>query len=72
MSSPQEIRTCAHGSGVTFTADVDLKKEIGINLSAKSGYNNNVSITYTFPSGGFLCGSNNYPRIAAWDIMDPI
>lgn len=70
---PGEVYTRMTGTAGTFTVGVDLKKEIGINLSAQSGYNNNVSITYTFPSeGGFLCGSNNYPSASAWIIMDPV
>jgi hypothetical protein len=60
------------GTAGTFKAGVDLKKEIGISLSAKSGYDKNVSIKYTFPSeGGYLCGSNNVPSVAAWDLMSP-
>jgi hypothetical protein len=55
----------------TFSAGVDLKKEIGVNLSAQSGYNKDTSITWTFPaSGGYLCGTDNYPSLAAWDVMD--
>jgi hypothetical protein len=55
----------------TFTAGVDLKHEIGINLSAQSGYDKDTSITWTFPkSGGFLCGTNNLPPKAAWNVMD--
>jgi hypothetical protein len=57
------------GTAGTFKAGVDVS---GISLSAQSGYNKNVSITYTFPhEGGYLCGSNNYPSVAAWDLMDP-
>jgi hypothetical protein len=63
--------TRSNGTAGTFEAGVDLKKVIGISLSAKSGYDKNVSIKYTFPSGGYLCGSNNYPSAAAWDIMSP-
>lgn len=60
------------GTAGTFNAGVDLKKVIGISLSAQSGYNKQVSIKYTAPSeGGFLCGSNNYPSVSAWDLMDP-
>jgi hypothetical protein len=68
-----EIFTRDTGTAGTFMAGVDLEKEIGISLSAQSGYNKNVSITYTFPSeGGFLCGTNNVPSTAAWDEMDPL
>lgn len=60
------------GTAGTFKAGADLKKVIGIDLSAQSGYDHNVSITYKFPSeGGFLCGSNDYPSVARWDLMDP-
>lgn len=60
------------GTAGTFKAGVDLKKVIGISLSAQSGYNKQVSITYTAPSeGGFMCGSNNLPILAAWDLMSP-
>jgi hypothetical protein len=59
------------GTAGTFKAGVDLKKVIGISLSAQSGYAKKVPITYTFPhEGGYLCGSNNYPSVA-WDLMDP-
>jgi hypothetical protein len=68
---PGQTFTRSSGSAGTFEAGVDLKKEIGISLSAKSGYNKDVSIKYTFPSGGFLCGSDNYPSVAAWDIISP-
>ncbi len=47
----------------TFSAGVDLKHEIGVNLSAQSGYDKDTSITWTFPKGGgFLCGTNNFPQ----------
>jgi len=60
------------GTAGTFKAGVDLKKVIGISLSAESGYNNDVSIRYTFPhEGGYMCGSNNFPNVAAWDLMSP-
>ncbi len=56
----------------TFTAGVDLKNEIGISLSAQSGYNKDTAITWKFPQGGgYLCGTNNYPSLAAWNVMDP-
>ncbi len=55
----------------TFTAGVDLKHEIGVNLSAQSGYDKDTSITWTFPKGGgFLCGTSNFPSQAAWNVMD--
>ena len=55
----------------TFSAGVDLKQEIGVNLSAQSGYDKDTSITWTFPKGGgFLCGTNNLPSKAAWNVMD--
>lgn len=60
------------GTAGTFRVGVDLEKEVGFNLSAQSGYNQKVSILYTFPSeGGFLCGSNNFPSVASFDIMSP-
>lgn len=60
------------GTAGTFSAGVDLKKVIGISLSAQSGYTKQVSILYTFPAGGWLCGSNDVPPSAKWDVMDPI
>ncbi len=55
----------------TFSAGVDLKQEIGVNLSAQSGYDKDTSITWTFPKGGgFLCGTNHFPPKAAWNVMD--
>lgn len=60
------------GTAGTFKAGVDLEKEIGISLSAQSGYDKNVSIKYKFPSeGGYMCGSDNLPTVAAWDLMSP-
>jgi hypothetical protein len=56
----------------TFSAGVDLKKEIGVKLSAQSGYSQDTAITWKFPlGGGYLCGTNNYPSLAAWVVMDP-
>ncbi len=55
----------------TFSAGVDLKKEIGINLSAQSGYNQNVAITLTMGTGGgYFCGSNALAPKAQWVVMD--
>ena len=66
-----ETFTTSDEKAGTFTAGVDLKKEIGINLSAQSGYDKDTAITWTFPhGGGFLCGTNNLPSKAAWNVMD--
>ncbi len=56
----------------TFNAGVDLKNDdIDVNMSAQSGYDKDTSITWTFPKGGgFLCGTNNFPPKAAWNVMD--
>lgn len=55
----------------TFSAGVDLKKEIGIKLSAQSGYNHNVAIELTMGTGGgHFCGSNDLPPKAQWVVMD--
>lgn len=63
--------TTSNETAGTFTAGVNLKKEIGVNLSAQSGYNKDTSITWTFPhGGGYLCGTNNFPSLAAWNVMD--
>jgi len=59
------------GTAGTFSAGVDLKKVIGINLSAQSGYTKQVAITYKFPQGGYLCGTDDIPTFAKWDVMDP-
>jgi hypothetical protein len=67
------VITRKSGTAGTFTAGVDLKKEIGIKLSAQSGYNQNVQIKYTFQTGGgYLCGSNNYASASRWIIMSPL
>jgi len=50
---------------------VNLKKEIGVNLTAQSGYNQNVAINYTMGSGGgYFCGTNDLPSKAQWVVMD--
>ena len=55
----------------TFSAGVDLKKEIGITLSAQSGYNQNVAIKLTMgKGGGYFCGSNDLAPKAHWVVMD--
>jgi hypothetical protein len=55
----------------TFSAGVNLKKEIGINLSAQSGYNKNVGIFMTMGTGGGnFCGTNALPPKAQWVVMD--
>jgi hypothetical protein len=68
---PHGTYTRQSGTAGTFKAGVELK-EIGVSLSAQSGYNKNVAIKYTFPhEGGYLCGNNNYPSVSAWDLMSP-
>lgn len=59
------------GTAGTFKVGVSFKKEIGINLSAQSAYSKSLSITWTFPAGGYLCGSNRVDTLAQWDVMDP-
>ena len=45
--------------------------DLDLNLSAQSGYDKDTSITWTFPKGGgFLCGTNNLPSKAPWNVMD--
>ena len=62
LASPLEFRDLVR---------VDLKKEIGINLSAQSGYNQNVAIKLTMGTGGgYFCGSNDLPPQAQWVVMD--
>jgi hypothetical protein len=57
------------GMAGTFKAGADV---MGVSLSAQSGYNKNVSIKYTAPQeGAYLCGSNNDPLQAAWDLLSP-
>jgi hypothetical protein len=61
------------GTAGTFSAGVSIAKDIGIDLSAQSGYNRNVKIKYTFQAGGgYLCGSNNYASASRWVIMSPL
>ena len=66
--------TRSSGKAGTFKSGVDLKKDgLGISVSAQSGYSKNVSITYTFPSGGgFMCGNNALPTVSQFDEMSPI
>lgn len=46
-------------TATTFSGGVDIKKWIGINLSAQSGYTSAVSIHYTFTGGSaHLCGTS--------------
>lgn len=59
------------GTAGTFKVGVSFKKEIGIDLSAQSGYSKSLSTTWTFPAGGYLCGSNDVDTLARWDVMDP-
>ncbi len=55
----------------TFSAGVALKKDIGINLSAQSGYNQSVAISLTMGTGsGYFCGSNALAPKAQWVVMD--
>jgi hypothetical protein len=59
------------GTEGTFKVGVSFKKEIGINLSAQSVYSKSLSTKWTFPAGGYLCGSNDVDTLAKWDVMDP-
>lgn len=69
-----QVITRQSGKAGTFSAGVSvvIEKDLAINLSAQSGYTQNVKIRYTFQAGGgYLCGSNNYPSASAWDVMEP-
>jgi len=58
------------GTAGTFKAGVNLKKVIGIDLSAQSGYNKQVNIKYVAgPSGGFMCGTDGLPNDASFDVL---
>jgi len=45
----------------TFSGGAALAKDIGINLSARTGFTTTTKITYTFSAAHKLCGSAGYP-----------
>lgn len=52
------------GSAYTFSTGVKLSGVIGIDLSAKTGFNTSTKLTYWFTSAGRLCGTDTYPGSA--------
>lgn len=53
------------GTAVTWTKGVSIKSYIGIDLSARTGFDTETSYTWSFASAGRLCGSNTtYPTAA--------
>jgi hypothetical protein len=65
-----QVDTRSTGDAGTFSAGVNLKKVIGVNLSTQSGYSNQVSISWSFPDGGWLCGTNALPGASAFNVTD--
>jgi hypothetical protein len=53
--------TKASTNASTFSAGAALAKDIGINLSARTGFTTTTKITYTFAAAHKLCGSAGYP-----------
>ncbi len=45
----------------TFSDGISLKSDIGVNLSALTGYSKSASISYTYTANGFGCGTKNFP-----------
>jgi len=39
---------------------VNITGEIGINLSAETDHDSDSTLQYTFPEGGYLCGTTGY------------
>jgi hypothetical protein len=66
--------TRSMGRAGTFTAGLDFEKDkLSESASFQSGYNKDVSITYTFPpGGGYMCGTNALPTASAFDEMSPL
>jgi len=57
--------TRENNSAVTWTNGLEMGGPIGINLSIRTGYNNQTKITYNFPQNSELCGTSNYPTSGA-------
>ena len=45
----------------TYSDDVKLGTEIGLNLSASTGFESSAKVTFAFSSDGQLCGTRNAP-----------
>lgn len=43
-----------------FTQGVDISAWLDFNLSSQTGYSSTAEADYTFPKGGYLCGTTNY------------
>lgn len=48
-----------------FSAGAALAGDLGINLSAQTGFSTNTSLNYTFAATKQLCGTNAYPPSAS-------
>ena len=58
--SPQTFSRIG-GSNFQLSAGVNLAAVIGINLSVSESYSTNYSASYSFPNGGYMCGSDSTP-----------
>jgi hypothetical protein len=58
-ASPEAI-TKDTDNAYTFSAGVDISFWIDFDLSSQTGYDKNAELEYTFPHGGWLCGTTGY------------
>ena len=45
----------------TLSGGVDTSSDIGIDLSARTGFTTTAKVTYTFAQGGQMCGTTGFP-----------
>lgn len=71
-TAPSSLPYCVYhskGSATTiesstaykFGTGVGISGDIGINLTAQTGFTTDTTLTYSFYANGHLCGTNDYP-----------
>ena len=58
---PNQPVVITNSKATNYSAGVSISGLIGINLSAETDHDSSSTLQYTFPKGGWLCGTTGYP-----------
>jgi hypothetical protein len=61
VQKAKSVFTTNTSSATTFSAGVGISSDIGINLSAHTGYSKNAQLKFSFSKDSHLCGTSDYP-----------
>ena len=61
LPTPGQAVTLNNSKATDYSAGVSISGVIGINLSAETDHDSSSALSYTFPKGGWLCGTTGDP-----------